>query len=155
MDKIPAWLGFNWWWLVLACLVLATAQFVIHLSVSLPGLLFLVWLVVQADWVKRAERRSQGVYWILAAAAVYVVYSFLVLIDGRVGRRAIATLMLHLVIYGIGAIVLYEDFERLSERPGSPAAEMATLSAMFFGSYYFQFRLHKLASIQRATASAA
>lgn len=153
MNKIPSWLSFKWWWLLVVCFLLMAAQFVAHLPFSLCGLVLLAWLLVQADWVKRTERSSRAIYWILAAVELYVAYIVLMLIDGHVGQSAMVALMLHFAIYGIGAIVLCKDFERLSRQQNLPATETTTLLALFFGSYYFQFRLHEVASIQRPAAS--
>ena len=153
MNKIPSWLSFKWWWLLVVCFLLIATQFIAHLSFSLCGPVLLVWLLVQADWVKRTERSSRAIYWVIAAVELYIAYIALMFIDGHVGQRAMVALMLHFAIYGVGAIALCKDFERLSKRENLPATEKTTLFALFFGSYYFQLRLHELASIQRTTAS--
>src|SRR5215467_2558269 len=106
MNRVPAWLSFNWWWLLLFSLVLVTAQIVMHLRLSSPNLLLLAWSIVQADWVRRADPRSRGVYWITAAGLLYVAYLMLVLTGGPMAHRSAATLLLYFVSYVIGMIVL-------------------------------------------------
>src|ERR1700742_2750289 len=139
MSRVPRWRSFPWWWLLLISLLVGATRLVVHLPFSPPGSLLLAWSVVQADWVRKVERRSRGVYWIMTACALYVIHVVFVLIEGSTGLGAGITLILYCVIYVVGMIVFCRDFEQLSEQPGTPSMEtMTTLMAVLFGAYYFQ-----------------
>lgn len=152
MNRVPAWLSFPWWWLLVVSLILVTIQRIEHLRLSSPAILLLAWSVVQADWVKRADPRSRGIYWVMAAAALYVAHLAIVLTEGTLALGAGLTLLLYLLIYVIAMISLCKDFERLRDESGQPAMQMTTtLMAVLFGAYYFQFHLHEFAESQRAS----
>ena len=151
MNRVPEWLSFPWWWLLAVSLILVTIQLVGHVRVSPPGILLLAWSVVQADWVRRADPQSRGIYWVMAAVALHVARVAILLTEGTRSLGAGLTLMLYVVVYIIAMIVLCKDFERLQERSGQPVIQtMTTLMAVLFGAYYFQFHLHELAERQRA-----
>jgi hypothetical protein len=151
MSRVPAWLSFPWWWLLVVSFILVTVQLVAHLRLSSPAVLLFAWSVVQADWVKRADPRSRGIYWVMAAAGLYVAHFAVVLTEGPLSLGAGLTLMLYLLIYIIAMIALCKDFERLRGQSGQPVMQMTTtLMAVFVGAYYFQFHLHELAESQRA-----
>jgi len=144
-------LSFSWWWLVLFAVALVTLQLVLGSRLRFVTIFLLSCLLIQADWLKRTDRRSRGVYWVLLAVGAWVLQVCCFTVLGSRHPPIGGLVFLEFLGYLIGTIELCRDFERAVDSNGL-AIEMTKLYAFLFGAYYFQFHLHELALSQPGAA---
>jgi len=123
--------------------------FVLLFNIITLGIFEPIWLIVQANWVRKVRGRSKAMTWAIAYAAILPVLFIAVVslgiangISGRTTNDLVEPLTLlfrvAIIIIRIGAV--YSLRGELEEKP----IELQTGGVMtfFFGSTYFQYHLH-------------
>jgi preprotein translocase subunit SecY len=120
------------------------------LSVITLGVFGTVWMIVQANWVRKVRGRSRTLPWAIANASVIPALFLFALVMGGLGAVLhlqnvqaaieIATQWVRIVMYALWILTLYMLHNELSAQPiGIPLSGVATF---FFGPIYFQYHLY-------------
>jgi hypothetical protein len=151
--RVPDWLSFDWWWLLIINLPLAVLYTYYRSFIAPSSVLGLVCILVQADWLRRADDESRGIYWMVGMAVVWTARICFVLVCGPHALVANMLRWLFLALYLVGVVEMCRDFGRIFSDLVTPPPQMTRLLAFLFGPFYFQFHLHRLAVFQRTLES--
>ena len=124
---------------------------ILALQIITLGLFSLVWLVVQAFWVKRMTGSSKGFTWaIVNLCALPVLFTFALLLGvvvaathhtaeaGGVTNALETWYRLIFIVLNLGTV-----FTLKSEMDSYPIAmSLSGVMTFFFGTIYFQYHLH-------------
>jgi preprotein translocase subunit SecY len=120
------------------------------LSVITLGVFGTVWMIVQANWVRKVRGRSRTLPWAIANASALPALFLFAIVMGVLGavlhvQNVQATVQLavqwvRITMYALWFITIYTLHNELSEQPISiPLSGVATF---FFGPIYFQYHLY-------------
>jgi hypothetical protein len=112
------------------------------------------WGLLQAGWLRSADRRSRAIFWYGAAAVLdllaYAADSFLL------HQRPIAHIMtLIFVLAGVaaaitGIFIFRSDMTRYFRETQDPWFELTWWMSLIFSDFYFQYHFHRMAEYQAA-----
>jgi preprotein translocase subunit SecY len=120
------------------------------LSIVTFGFFGSVWMIVQANWVRKVRGRSRTLPWAIANASALPALFLFALVMGALGAAyqlentqtdvAIAVEWARVIMGALWLITIYMLHNELSEHPISiPLSGVATF---FFGPIYFQYHLY-------------
>jgi hypothetical protein len=155
--RVPAWLGFSWWWLLGATVLADLLRPHLAPLSYLLGLLILVWCLVQPAWLKFAYPTSRAVYWYASAFLVFAVLKTLELFQGpaaflRDGWMGTMLVLAGACCYIAGACYFTGEWREFVQYSQGYELPMSYPWAILFGMYYFQYKLHDLYEDQRIWA---
>ena len=155
--RIPGWLAINWWLLLVGNVV--EAELLAHLhrgaanSGGEVGTWFLtVWGLLQASWLRFADRRSRAVFWYGAAAVLDLLthaadsYSLHPRVIADVAPIFFFIASIAAAIIGI--FIFRSDMTRYFRDTQDPWFELSWWMSLIFSDFYFQYHFHRMAECQ-------
>jgi len=159
---IPRYLGIDWWWLLLVLIVEGTVRHYLPIPPWIPSIT-VVWMVVQAAWLRSAEPRSKALYFYLAMAVIDLGLALAPstvnwLGDGSSTVGGVIGASIGLLDAGLTIVGIFvfrsemEDHFNLTDPLGLGLSGVMTF---FFSVFYFQYHFHELYERQQYEASLA
>lgn len=117
---------------------------VLLLSLVTLGLFFMVWVVLQALWVRKVAPETRVLHYVVA----YIAISFLAgVVDGAVGDSAAAvTALMQLVGFALYLFAVFTMRTHIEEyfQPVEPGFKLSGVVTFFFAIFYFQYHFRRL-----------
>jgi preprotein translocase subunit SecY len=122
---------------------------VLVLSLVTFGIFGMVWLIVQANWVRKVYGRSRSLPWTVAYASILPAFFLFAILLGVLGAllhlqnvdavMASATLLVRVLVFVLWIVSVFKLRDELSAEPiDIPLSGVMTL---LFGPVYFQYHL--------------
>jgi hypothetical protein len=123
--------------------------FVLFFHIITLGYFESIWLIVQANWVRKVRGRSMPMVWAIVYASVFPIFIIAMIfvgvaagLAGQTGSDLVEplTLIFRLVIIVTRLTSVYTLRSELEESPINIST--GGVMTLFFGSIYFQYFLH-------------
>jgi hypothetical protein len=123
---------------------------VLALGIVTLGIFWVIWLFVQASWVRKIRPESRALYYLLGYIGAIVVG---VLIGGPGGA------LIRIAGFGLslaGVFSMRSDIEEHYSRLNPAGLHLSGVMTFFFNAIYFQYHFQEIRELsQRASASSA
>ncbi len=108
------------------------------------GLFPIIWLIVQANWVRKVNGTSKAFWWSIVNACYLPAFFLLVVIEYAVKADPTAIAVISGIgIFGILVTNLGTVFTLRSELESAPIGiPLGGIATLFLGTTYFQYHLH-------------
>jgi len=120
--------------------------FVLLFQIVTFGLFNAVWLLVQANWVRRVNGTSKAFWWAIIYICMLPAMFLLLIIEGAVGVRSddlAFKLIVNVFQLGIFVVAIGAVFILRSELELPPiSVPLGGVMTFLFQSVYFQYHLH-------------
>ena len=155
--RIPGWLAINWWLLLVGNFVETELLAFFHHGAASSGAdlgtwFLTVWGLLQAGWLRSADRRSRAIFW-YGGAAVLDLLTFGA--DSvSVHQRAVANVVsitffvASIAAAIVGIFVFRSDMTRYFRETQDPWFELSWWRSLLFSDFYFQYHFHRMAEYQ-------
>lgn len=156
--QIPNWLAISWPWLLIGNVVESELVAYLHRGSLNPhrdiGTWFLtIWGLLQAGWLRSADRRSRAIFW-YGAAAVLDLLTFAAAHTASFHRLTLGGILA--VIFSlasiaaaiVGIFVFRADMTRYFRETQDPRFELSWWMSLLFSDFYFQYHFHRMAEYQ-------
>lgn len=130
---------------------------VLLLSIVTLGLFYIVWIFVQAVWVRRRiDRKSHAIHWLLVYLLLSIVGETMTGMAPSESVRAGAGALISLVGMAAFVVAAFSVRRSLLDHYNSVEPIGLTLSAamtFFFGALYFQYHFGKIANWKKGASA--
>jgi hypothetical protein len=134
---------------------------VLLIGIFTCGLFTIVWVFVQAIWVRKVDPNSKALYYYIAALVLDLVSVFAQIalraaqLHGSVGQGAVAgfSLLITLAVCALFIIANFSMRDSIEAHFNGPEPIGLSLSAVmtfFFSIYYFQYHFTRINELKRA-----
>jgi hypothetical protein len=129
---------------------------VLVIGVFTCGLFWIVWIFVQAAWMRKVNPRSNAIFFYIAYAVVSFGGSFL-----RIGLMAasgfhnrymgigIPLSLISLVLIELGFFDMRRSMEEHFNGPEPIGLSLSGVMTFFFGAFYFQYHMSRINELKR------
>ncbi len=132
----------DWWWLLLAGIPEELVRRLFHVPPWIPRLT-LIWCLVQAAWLKKADPRSNALYLYAAATATQMLAAIPVQSQLEL-HLLITSRWLSLAAWLIGIFVFRDEMRKHFTAIDPRELELSGVMTLFFSTLYFQYWFHQL-----------
>jgi hypothetical protein len=126
------------------------------------GLFAIVWMFVQASWMRKVDPRSKALGYYIAAIVVYIIMivSLVALAISMSGGNAtpssglsvlfLASGLANVVLFLIAIFTMRSDIEAHFNGPEPIGLRLSGIMTFFFSVYYFQYHFTRINELKRA-----
>ncbi len=125
---------------------------VLVLAIITFGIFGLIWLFVEAAWIRKVRPQSRGLYWLVGYIASAVLAGFL--IETSPGVAVIFNLAT-IVLYLVAIFTMRSDLEDCYAMLTPGGNSLSGVMTFFFSFVYFQYHLCEIREAASTAASSA
>jgi len=132
----------DWWWVLLVGALEVWA----HVALRIPGWipsLSILWVFVQASWLKQAEPGSKSIYFYLMATAAQLIGSIHP-IGGLSQLLLTVVSLISSITWIVGIFVFRDEMRRHFTQVDPRGLELSGVMTFFFSTLYFQYWLRQI-----------
>jgi hypothetical protein len=159
---IPRWLAINWWMLLIATVVESELFSIFHHShhpspAETDSWFLALWFILQALWLKRADKRSHALEWYMACGS-FAVISAIISWGFKIHHPEFSSVVSGAASFGsfiagfIGIFVFRSNMERYFNDVDDVGLRLSGWMTFFFSVYYFQYHFHDIAAFKARQA---